>query len=99
MVIVGWTIYRDAIQKPKFRVSVAIKSIVQRGRKPVGPDIFVEALNLGPIANRFGIVVLRESWWKRRANPRQRGFLYPDNQHMGTSPAAERIEVGDRGTL
>jgi hypothetical protein len=48
----GWSIYRDAIRKPKFRVDIAVKKIVQAGHDHDGPYIFVEALNLGPIPNR-----------------------------------------------
>ena len=47
----GWTIYRDAIRKPKLRVDVAVKKIIQAGHPEDGPYVFVEALNLGPIAN------------------------------------------------
>ena len=54
----GWTIYRDAIRKPKFRVDVAVKKIIQAGHPEDGPYVFVEALNLGPIANRIGLTFL-----------------------------------------
>lgn len=33
----GWTIYRDAIRKPKFRVDVGVKKIMQAGEVPEGP--------------------------------------------------------------
>ncbi len=40
----GWTIYRDAIRKPKFRIDIAVKKIVQAGHDHDGPYVFVEAL-------------------------------------------------------
>ena len=76
----GWTIYRDAIRKPKFRVDVAVKKIIQAGHPEDGPYVFVEALNLGPIANRIGLTFLRKSWIKRRLIDRKHGgaMVYPD---------------------
>jgi hypothetical protein len=47
-VTLGWTIYRDAIRKPKFKIDVAVKRIVQRGHPEEGPYLFIEALNVGP---------------------------------------------------
>ena len=61
----GWTIYRDAIRRPKFRVDIAVKKIVQQGHPPDGPYVFVEALNMGPIPNRIGLTFLRKNWIKR----------------------------------
>lgn len=46
-ITLGWTIYRNAIRKPKFKVDVGIKKIAQAGRNPEGPLIFVEAINIG----------------------------------------------------
>jgi hypothetical protein len=94
----GWTIYRDAIRKPKFRVDVAKKTIVQRGRRPAGPFLAVEALNLGPIPNRVGMPMMRKSWLKRKLLDRQNGlaFVYPDFAHQAATAAGTRLEVGDR---
>jgi len=100
MLTLGWTIYRDAIQKPRFRVSVAIKSIHQAGHEEDGPYVFVEALNLGPLPNRLGLVFARKSWWQRRMKFDKRyAFIYPDFGHMATTPAGTRLEVGDIGTF
>jgi hypothetical protein len=100
MLTLGWTIYRDAIQKPRFRVSVAIKSIYQAGSEPDGPYVFVEALNLGPLPNRIGMVYARNSWWQRQIKRNKHyAFIYPDFAHIAASPADTRIEVGDKGTF
>ena len=101
-VMAGWTIYRDAIQKPKFRVSIGLKTIYRAGRKTDGPHVFLEALNLGPIPNRIGMPNARLSWWERwikRSDKAKYAFIYPDYQHTATTKAAERIEIGDIATF
>lgn len=97
----GWTIYRDAIRKPKFRVEVARKTIMQRGRPNDGPHLFVEAINMGPLPNRANSVYVRSGWWKRKFGDKKKAsaFIYPDFGHHATTPAASRIEVGDRATF
>jgi len=93
----GWTIYRDAIRKPKLRVDVAVKTLVQKDRKPEGPYLFVEALNMGPIPNRVGLTFARKSWIKRRLLDRKSGtaMIYPDFAHWAATKASTRLEVGD----
>lgn len=99
MFTAGWTVYREAIQRPKFRVSIAIKSVYQAGHEPIGPDIFVEVLNLGPLPNRLGLVWCRKSWWQRRVNPtKSLAHIASDYGHIATTTSGERIEVGDTGT-
>ncbi len=97
----GWTIYRDAIRKPRFRVTIGIKTILQRGRPKDGPHIFVEALNMGPIPNRLGLPYVRKSWIKRRFTDRETGtaFLYPDFNHSATTNGSPRLEVGDQAVF
>jgi len=99
MLTLGWTIYRDAIRQPRLRPSIAIKTVNQRGRPPDGPHIFVEALNMGPIPNRLGLVFARKSWWQRKIKRAPGAFIYPNWGHMATTPASSRLEVGDRGTF
>lgn len=93
----GWTIYRDAIRKPKLRVDVAVKKLVQKDRQPEGPYLFVEALNMGPIPNRVGLTFARKSWIKRRLLERKTGtaMIYPDFGHWAATKASTRLEVGD----
>ncbi len=93
----GWTIYRDAIRKPKIRVSVAIKTIVQKGQPNDGPYIFVEGLNMGPIPNRIGLVFARNPWWHRftKHTEKRAAFIYPDYGHWGTTKVNAKLEVGD----
>ena len=97
----GWTIYRDAIRKPKFRVDVAVKKIIQAGHPEDGPYVFVEALNLGPIANRIGLTFLRKSWIKRRLIDRKHGgaMVYPDYHHWATTRASCALRSAIRLTL
>jgi hypothetical protein len=93
----GWTIYRDAIKKPTFRVSIAIKRIFQAGRGEEGPYVFVEALNVGPIPNRIGLPFARKAWFTRRFLEREHGgaMIYPDFKHW----AATKLEVGDQANF
>src|SRR5271163_42072 len=97
----GWTIYRDAIRKPKLRVDVGIKTLIQKGRPPEGPYLFVEALNMGPIQNRVGLTFARKSWIKRRLLDRKSGtaMIYPDFAHWAATKASTRLEVGDTATF
>lgn len=98
MLTLGWTIYRDAIQRPKFRTSIGINTIYQAGHDPDGPHIMVEALNLGPLPNRIMSVHAWKSWWQRKIDPKNSAtFIYPDYHHWATTPAATRLEVGDEG--
>lgn len=98
-VSLGWNIY-SAMQRPKFRVSVAKKRIFQIGADPSPPFISVEALNLGPSSGRIGLVFLQKSWWSRRIKRLETSsaFLAADYSHPATSPQsvlAAQIEVGD----
>lgn len=100
MLTAGWTIYRDVIQRPKFQVSIAIKNVQQAGFEPLGPDIYLEALNLGPLPNRIGVPYCRKSWWHRRFQRKNTfAFIYPNFGHMAATQTAARIEVGDTGTF
>ncbi len=96
-VTLGWTIYRDAIRKPKLKVDVAVKRLVQRGHPAEGPYLFIEALNVGPIPNRVGLTFARKSWIKRRLLDRKTGtgMIYPDFGHSAATKASTRLEVGD----
>lgn len=98
-IAIGWNIYRDAIQKPKFRVSIALKSIHQMGKEPDGPHIFVEALNMGPLPNRANSVFARPSWFGRKIRKRLSAYISPDWNHMAATKPAQRIEVGDTATF
>jgi hypothetical protein len=95
----GWTIYRDIVQKPRFRMSAGVKSIAQQGRPPEGPYLFVEALNLGPIPNRINVVFLRCGWWARKIRRTPVSAVFADHAHPATTQAGKRIEVGDTGTF
>jgi hypothetical protein len=97
----GWTIYRDAIKKPAFRVTIAVKRIVQAGRGEEGPYVFVEALNVGPIPNRIGLPFARKNWIKRRFFDRKCGsaMIYPDYHHWATTRASTKLEVGDQANF
>ena len=97
----GWTIYRDVIRKPIFRVDIAVKKIVQAGHDHDGPYVFVEALNLGPIPNRIGLTFLRKNWIRRRVLDRKNGsaMLYPDYHHWATTKASTRLEIGDQANF
>jgi len=95
----GWTVYRDAIQKPKFRVSAAFTSFVVHGMDPDGPYIVIEALNLGPIPNRLGLVWLRPSWFSRKVRGKTSANVMADHSHFATTQAGSRIEVGDKGVF
>ena len=97
----GWTIYRDAIRKPKFKIDIGVKKIIQAGREPEGPFITVEALNMGPIPNRIGLTFARKNWLRRRVFDRERGsaMVYPDYHHWLATPASTRLEVGDQANF
>ena len=95
----GWTVYRDIFQRPKFKVSIAIKSIHQAGREPIGPDIYIEALIIGPIPNRLGVIFCQKTWFQRRLDQSKgMAFISSDYAHSAATSPTDRIEVGDTGT-
>lgn len=98
-IAIGWNIYRDAIQKPKFRVSVSLKSIHQLGKESDGPHIYVEAINLGPLPNRANSVFACPSWFGRKFRRRLSAYISPDWNHIAATKPAQRIEVGDTATF
>ena len=93
--VAGWTVYRDVVQKPKFRVEVAVKNIYQQGHDPIGPDLYVEALNLGPLRNRVGLVFARPGWFSRKILRRQSAHIMHDGAHMGNTAKGQMVDVGD----
>jgi hypothetical protein len=97
----GWTIYRDAIRKPKLRIDVAVKKIMQKDQPTEGPFLFVEALNMGPIPNRIGLTFVRKNWIRRRLIDRATGhaMIYPDFSHRAATRSSTRLEVGDQATF
>ncbi len=80
--VAGWTVYRDVIQKPKFRVNIGVKKVLQAGRPEIGPDIYIEALNLGPLPNRIGVLFATPSWFRRRVLRQEAAFIAYDHRHM-----------------
>lgn len=95
----GWTIYRDVVQKPRFRTSIAVKAIYPRGHPPDGPHIFVEAINLGPIPNYLRTVSASPNWWARRIKRVPIVHIKDDLAHWATTAPNARLDVGDRGTI
>lgn len=95
----GWTIYRD-IQKPRFKVSIGVKRIFQQSSPPSEPIISVDAVNVGPLPNKVGLVLLQKNWWQRKLGNKDKAHAHiqADYAHQGTSPPSvhsERIEVGE----
>lgn len=97
--VAGWTVYRDAIQKPKFRVTAAVKSIYQQHHEPIGPDFYIEALNLGPLPNRIGLVYARPSWFDRIFRKKLSAMIMHDHSHLANTASGQRVEVGDSVTF
>jgi hypothetical protein len=97
----GWNIYKDAIRTPKFKVSIAIKKIIQKGHPEEGPYVFLEALNMGPIPNRIGLPFARQGWLQRKVFDRKHGsaMIYPDFSHWASTKSSTRVEVGDIATF
>lgn len=91
----GWTVYRDAIQKPKFRLTIGPRTIIQKNRDPIGPDFYVQALNLGPLSNRIGLVFGRPSWFQRQFKKKPSAMISPDYTHVGHTARAQVVEIGD----
>ena len=93
--IAGWTVYKDAIRKPKFKVSINVKSIIQKDLPKIGPFTSVEAINMGPIENRIGLVFAKHGFLARKFLRKQSAFIYPDYSHMANTAKSQRIPVGD----
>jgi len=91
-----WTVYKDAFRKPKFRVSVAVKHILQGNREIIGPYICVYALNLGPIPNRAVIVTLRHDFLGRMFRDNSMADTLHDPRHPAHTATGELTEVGNK---
>jgi len=99
MFLAGWTVYRDAIQKPKFRVTISVRSVVQQNRDTLGPDIHIDALNLGPLPNRAEKALIRRGFFSRIIRDRSLAVIIPDYTHIAHTARHERTEVGDSVTF
>ncbi|MDI3336396.1 hypothetical protein QKW60_08265 [Defluviimonas aestuarii] len=97
--LAGWTVYRDVIQKPKFRVTIGVKKVHQGGLPEIGPDIYIEALNLGPLPNRIGVPYATPSWFRRRVLRKEAAFIGYDHRHIAHTATGQRVEVGDSATF
>jgi hypothetical protein len=93
--IAGWTVYKDVVRKPRFRVSASIKNIFVPGSKTIGPDLYVEALNMGPSENRIGLCFARPSFFDRKVRRKMSAFIASDTTHLGNTAASQRVAVGD----
>ncbi|TIM26036.1 MAG: hypothetical protein E5Y63_31555 [Mesorhizobium sp.] len=93
--VTGWTVYRDVIQKPRFRVTTSVKHVYQQHQALIGPDFWVEALNMGPSPNRVGLVFARPSWFNRKFRKAKSAFIAHDHTHLGSTAKGQRVEVGD----
>ncbi|WP_026282981.1 hypothetical protein [Rhizobium sp. 2MFCol3.1] len=97
--VAGWAVYRDVIQKPKFRVYISVKNIfMPDGKTIIGPDIFVEATNLGPIPNRVIGTYARPGWFARKRG-KLSAYIHPDYAHLAHNVPKDRIEVGNGATF
>lgn len=93
--LAGWTVYRDAIQKPRFFINLGPRTIIQKHVLPFGPDFYVQATNLGPNRNRIGLVWGRYSWWDRVIKHKHGAFITNDGSHPAHSANGQMVEVGD----
>lgn len=93
----GWTIYRDAVQRPRFRVSIQVTTFMTE-TGAVGPFLTVVALNLGPLPNRYQTVCAKHS---RLDWPRSMGMFTfsPDRDSPFNTAPGTKIEVGDDATF
>ena len=80
-------------------MTTAVKSVHQQGQPPIGPDFYVEALNLGPLPNRVGLVFARPSWAERKFRSKTSAFIMHDAAHIANTANAQRVEVGDSVTF
>jgi hypothetical protein len=95
----GWTIYRDAIRKPRLRVSINIKTVLQRGRTDVGPFVWLNVINFGPTPNRAHMIVLRRSWFARTFRKSNTGIVMPDYANPYTTAVGTKLEIGDEANM
>ncbi len=97
VVTLGWTVYRDAVQKPRFRVSIQVTTF-RTETGAVGPFLTVNAINLGPLPNRYQTLCARYSRWDRT---RSMGMftISPVSDSPFNTPPGTKIEVGDKATF
>ncbi len=97
--VAGWTVYRDAVQKPKFRVSASI--MVSTGLGENEQLILIRALNLGPLPNRTQQLCYGRPHWQERLIKRSNThfIISADENHRTHSAKGQRVEVGDEVTF
>lgn len=98
--VAGWTIYRDAIRKPKFRVSISVRILIG-SRGQVGERFLsVAALNLGPLPNRINNLWMKPTAYDHiKYGKRHAAFVTADFTHAANTPVGTKIEVGDTADL
>ncbi len=98
--VFGWTIYRDAIQKPKFRVKLSVSRLIG-GNVDSSSDPFlsVEALNLGPLPNRVGLIYVQKNWFRRRIlrDEYPLAVVTHDSNHLATNENTRKLNMVEAG--
>ena len=60
----GWNIYRDVLAKPRVKVRMGIRQVVEDGESVNGYVAWVRGLNLGPGKVTLEIIVVRKRFQK-----------------------------------
>jgi hypothetical protein len=64
----GWNIYRDVLAKPRVKVRMGIRQVVEDGESVNGYVAWVRGLNLGPGKVTLEIIVVRKRFQKGWGN-------------------------------
>lgn len=102
----GWNIYRDVLQKPKFDVWLSVyQGFHNDGTKLPDEHISLRAVNIGPIRNKASIVTTATHsplHWLRKKKFKSMGVMFLARNHPLCNQAAknnELVEVGDEAAF
>ena len=92
----GWNIYRDVLLRPRVRLFVDKKVIVQQGTPPSPPYIGFWATNHGPGTVRLlSVMLLKTSLWRRLLRRQKMAILTLDHLNPYTGHLPTKLDVGE----
>jgi hypothetical protein len=92
----GWNIYRDAVQKPRLRLSFGVKSIHHSTLEKPLQKIVLSAVNFGPRPVYCQMIHARtSSWWRRLFRKTKHAVVMADSKETLSGRLPSKLEVGE----
>ncbi len=93
----GWNIYRDAVQKPRLKLSFGVGTIHHSSLDKPLRKIMLSAVNCGPRPVHCNkIHAANSSWWRRILRKTKHEFIMADYTEPLSGKLPCKLEVGER---